>query len=194
MSTATPNSDAILAAIFDPQLTAADLPAKTGMSLPQLARWLKANAHTVAEVKEFLTQRASLIATRLHTSSLGALDRVVRECPDLERVRKAASTILRSLKVPTNPTRERGAPCAPESAHSVNTSATFPVEERSDHLASHSARVKATPLSDRFAAMRLAKLAQSPAKTLHDHQLNDADSVAHAALRGYPLGVTTEIA
>lgn len=180
MSTATPNSDAILAAIFDPQLTAADLPAKTGMSLPQLARWLKANAHTVAEVKEFLTQRESLIATRLHTSSLGALDRVVRECPDLERVRKAASTILRSLKLTSAPpsplARGTGVPPVP----TCSTSA--------------SANPKRPSLSDRFAAMRLAKLAQSPAKTLHDHQLNDADSVAHAALRGYPLGMTTEIA
>lgn len=162
MNTHTPNHDAVLAAIFDPQLTPAELPAKTGLSLPQLARWIKANAQAVDEVREFLTVRATLIGARLHTASLAALDRVVRECPDLERVRKAASTILRSLKVPTNPTRERGSPCASESAHSGNTKATFPAVERSDHPARQSTRAKAPPLADRLAAIRLAKLQTTP--------------------------------
>lgn len=114
MNTHTPNSDALLAAILDPQLAAADLPAKTGLSLRELARWFRANADLIAEVREFLTARAALVSSRLHLSSLGALDRVVRDCPDLERVRKAASTILRSIKAPIAPTPPASCTRAPD--------------------------------------------------------------------------------
>ncbi len=163
MSTHTSQLDAdvVLAAIFDPQLTPADLPAKTGLSLRELARWLKANADTINEVREFLTLRAALIGARLHTASLAALDRVVRECPDLERVRKAASTILRNLKVPTNPTRERGAPCASESADCAHPKAPSPVAERSDPAAPQAPRAKAPSPAERLAAIRLAKFQAS---------------------------------
>lgn len=158
MNTHTLDHDAVLAAIFDPQLTPADLPTKTGLSLHQLACWLKANAEKVNEVREFLTQRAALIGMRLQAASLAALDRVVRECPDLERVRKAASTILRSLKVPTNPTRKRGASCASESADSAHAKAPSPFAERSDPPIPQAPRAKAPSPAERLAAIRLAKL------------------------------------
>jgi len=157
MSTHALNTDAILAAIFDPQLTPTDLPAKTGLSLPQLARWLKANADTVNEVREFLTQRAALIGTRLHTASLGALDRVIRECPDLERVRKAASTILRSL-ASTNPTRKRGAPCVSEREGAPVSTSTHHALEHTEHPEQRSTLPKRSSPAERLAAMRLAKL------------------------------------
>lgn len=168
---AGPNVDTVLAAIFDPALAPADLPAKTGLSLPELARWLKANSQMVAEVREFLTQRAVLIASRLHVSSLGALDRVVRECPDLERVRKAASTILRSLKPiplpPTQSSRERI-----ESSGEINPAQcngrTQPentprgdIELASLRTAIQTAANK-LPLAERFAAHRLAAIKRPP--------------------------------
>lgn len=169
------STDAVLAAIFDPQLSPADLPAKTGLSLAELAKWLKANAQLVAEVREFLTQRATLIASRLHGSSLAALDRVIRECTDLERVRKAASTILRSLKPPTTapravdasspPTRTSAAPDLP-SPISAPPSARVPAPLASaiDQLTRLQSFLpqevaKRPSPAERFAALRLAKLA-----------------------------------
>lgn len=162
--TIQPSPDAVLAAIFDPTVAAPDLPARTGLSLPELARWSKANAQLIADVREFLTQRAALIAPRLHLSSLGALDRVVRECPDLERVRKAATTILRGLtpaavpreRAATNPTREREAPCIPACA-----------PRREPHIGSPPSAIPTEPaaklpLAQRLAANRLAALAQPP--------------------------------
>ncbi len=175
MSTHALNTDAILAAIFDPQLTPADLPAKTGLSLPQLARWLKANAETVNEVREFLVQRATFIGARLHTASLGALDRVIRECPDLERVRKAASTILRSLKLATSPPSPRsggenslgeakGNRGGPQPiAASVHTNGTCDLVVACDTktLSTHASLKRPSP-AERLAAMRLAKLIERP--------------------------------
>lgn len=173
MNTHTPNHDAVLAAIFDPQLTPADLPAKTGLSLPQLARWIKANAQAVDEVREFLTVRATLIGARLHTASLAALDRVVRECPDLERVRKAASTILRSLKSPAArpPSPRDGGEKSPSEARGtrgtsqrVGSGATTPTADRAPKPPRAAmASIDRAPLSrpslaDRLAAIRLAKL------------------------------------
>ncbi len=172
------STDAVLAAIFDPQLTPADLPAKTGLSLAELAKWLKANAQLVAEVRDFLTQRATLIASRLHGSSLAALDRVIRECTDLERVRKAASTILRSLKPPTTaprgpdasspPTRTSAAPHpAPISSpvnSRVNSRVPAPLASAIDQLTRLQSFLpqevaKRPSPAERFAALRLAKLA-----------------------------------
>lgn len=169
------STDAVLAAIFDPQLSPADLPAKTGLSLAELAKWLKANAQLVAEVREFLTQRATLIASRLHGSSLAALDRVIRECTDLERVRKAASTILRSLKPPTTaprsadasspPTRTSAAPDPPLPISAPTTARVpAPLASAIDQLTRLQSFLpqqvaKRPSPAERFAALRLAKLA-----------------------------------
>lgn len=169
MSTHTPTvpatSDQILAAIFDPTLTPADLPAKTGLSLPELARWFKANASLIAEVREFLIQRCTPVASRLHVSSLGALDRVVRECPDLERVRKAASTILRSLKPPTGSATSARTAAKADQAARANADPVTPLnvphpdsESAPPHAATRVAKPPKLSIAERLAAQRLASM------------------------------------
>lgn len=161
------NHNAVLAAIFDPATGPAELPAKTGLSLHELARWLKTNAAMVAEVREFLVVRATLVASRLHLSSLNALERVTRESPDLERVRKAASTILRSLKSPaaspskaSEPTRSRG----------PTGEGVPPVPSCSTDSINDAVIPKRASVAERLAAMRLAKLESSRTLPAHPPQ------------------------
>lgn len=155
MSTHTANVDpnAVLAAIFDPANGPADLPAKTGLSLQELARWVKANAQMVAEVKEFITVRATFIASRLQLSSLNALERVTRESPDLERVRKAASAILRAVQATLTPPKPAKPPRTQPPASPLGR--VLPVAKTTP---SDAASIARPSLADRLAAMRLERL------------------------------------
>lgn len=115
----TIDDNAALALVLDPTIQPEDLAPRMGLSLIQLAAWARDHATQLTDLKEFFTTRATLIAARLHMSSLAALDRVINLAKDpdaktQERARRAASTILRNLAPPT--ARKAPTPTAKESA------------------------------------------------------------------------------
>jgi hypothetical protein len=115
----TIDDNAALALVLDPTIQPEDLAPRMGLSLIQLAAWARDHAPQLTDLKEFFTTRATLIAARLHMSSLAALDRVINLAKDpdaktQERARRAASTILRNLAPPT--ARKAPNPPAKESA------------------------------------------------------------------------------
>lgn len=114
----TIDDNAALALVLDPTIQPEDLAPRMGLSLIQLAAWARDHATQLTDLKEFFTTRATLIAARLHMSSLAALDRVINLAKDpdaktQERARRAASTILRNLAPPT--ARKAPTPTAKES-------------------------------------------------------------------------------
>jgi len=105
-----------------------------GMTLIALVQWVDRNADLLAVAKRAMETHIAFLSLRAEAAALIDLTSVSSSTTNEERKRKSSSQLLRhsATRLLTNPTRERGVPCASASPFAPSLSPTQQARPVSD--------------------------------------------------------------
>jgi len=116
------------------------LAAHLGMTLIALIQWVDRNADLLATAKRAMEAHLAFLALKAEAAALIELTSVSSSTTNEERKRKSSSQLLRhsAKRLLTNPTRERGAPCASATPFAPPLASTQRARSVSDGPSAHS--------------------------------------------------------